>query len=57
MNRNSLILIALVLASLGAAIGLYMYNLAPEKASEQDAAFSLPAGALVTQFMTDEAQA
>jgi len=57
MNRNSLILIALILASVGAAVGLYMYDLAPEKASEQDAAFSLPAGDLVTQFMTDEAQA
>ena len=57
MNRNTLIIIALVLASVGAAIGLYMYNLEPEKASDQEAAFTLPAGELVTKFMTDEASA
>lgn len=57
MNRNTLIIIALVMASVGAAIGLYMYNLEPEKASDQEAAFTLPAGELVTNFMKDEASA
>ena len=57
MNRNIILIIATLIVLAGAAIGMFMYNMEPEKAGKQSAAHSLTSSELVQAFVEDESAA